>query len=253
MPRTVSEMAALAGVSARTLHYYDEIGLLPPSAVGGNGYRYYDEPALVRLQQILFYRELGLSLGEIKSVLDTPGFDAMTALRTHRKRLHERAKRIQSLLGTVEKTIKHLEGVEVMSESEYFSGFGEEQQAEYEQEVIERWGADSPAYQQSKARWGSYSADRRQEVLAEGQSITLALAGLTDREPSDPEVQQWIARQHQWVNYFWDCEPEQLAALGETYASDPRFAAMYASYHPDLPQFIRAAIQRYVEIGGERG
>jgi DNA-binding transcriptional MerR regulator len=248
MAHTVKQLADLAGLSTRTLHYYDEIGLLPPSIVAVNGYRLYKEPALARLQQILFYRELGLSLKDIKAILGTPGFDALAALQSHKKRLRRKADRLNALLWTVERTIKHIEAGETLSESDFFAGFDETKQAEYEKEVVERWGADNPAYLQSKERWGGYSQARRREIIAEGQSITRALASLTDRSPSDSDVQHWVKRQHEWVNHFWDCGTRQFEALGQGYATDPKFVSMYASYRPDLPQFIYAAIRHYVEV-----
>jgi hypothetical protein len=134
-----------------------------------------------------------------------------------------------------------------MSDSEYFKGFDEAQQAEYEKEVVEKWGADNPAYLQSKQRWGGYSDQQKGEILAEGKAITAGLAENIEKGPADPAVQELVARQHQWVNRFWDCSLEQFEGLGEMYAADPRFAEMYQGYHPDLPEFLKAAIQHYVK------
>jgi DNA-binding transcriptional MerR regulator len=246
MAYTVKQLADLAGVSPRTLHYYDEIDLLSPSSVASNGYRRYDTAAVIRLQQILFYKELGLSLKEIKVLLDTPGFDVLAALEAHKSRLEQKAGRILELLDTVENTIKHLKGEITMSDSDLFKGFDEAQQKEYEKEVVERWGADNPAYLQSKRRWGSYSEAQKAEILAEGQAITLGLVEHIEQDPAGPAVQALVARQHQWVNRFWDCSVVQFEALGEGYASDPKFSAMYQSFHPDLPEFLFKAIQHYV-------
>ena len=102
MTYTVKQLADLAGVSPRTLHYYDEIDLLSPSSVGSNGYRQYDTTAVIRLQQILFYKELGLSLKEIKALLDTPNFDELAALEAHKSRLEQKAGRILELLDTTD-------------------------------------------------------------------------------------------------------------------------------------------------------
>jgi len=248
MAYTVKQLADLAGVSTRTLRYYDAIGLLPPSSVESNGYRRYDAHALIRLQQVLFYRELGLSLKEIGALLDTPGFDVLAALEVHRRELERKAGRILELLDTIDNTIKHLKGEQIMSDSGFFKGFDEAQQAEYEKEVVRRWGADNPAYKQSKQRWGSYSEAQKAEVLAEGQVITAGLVQVIDRDPSDPAVQALVARQHQWVNRFWDCSVEQFEKLGEGYATDPAFAATYRSFHPDLPEFFYKAIQHYVRV-----
>jgi DNA-binding transcriptional MerR regulator len=247
MAYSVKELADLAGVSTRTLHYYDEIGLLPPSAVGSNGYRKYDMQAVIQLQQILFYKELGLSLKEIKTMLDTPDFDLLTTLNAHKTDLERKAGRILELLDTVENTIKHLKGELSMSDADLFKGFDEAQQEEYEKEVVERWGADNPANIQSKQRWGSYSDERKVEILGEMQAITLGLVEHIEKGPDDPAVQELVARQHRWVNFFWDCGYEQFEALGKGYATDPKFSEMYQGYHPDLPEFLYKAIQVYVQ------
>ena len=137
MVYTVKQLADLAGVSRRTLHYYDEIDLLKPSEKADNGYRYYDDAAVLRLQQILFFRELGLSLDEIGTAVDAPDFDILQALQTHRQALEQKAKRLDSLIQTIDKTIDHLEGNIEMSTNEFFTGFDEETQKAYEKEAAE--------------------------------------------------------------------------------------------------------------------
>jgi DNA-binding transcriptional MerR regulator len=247
MAYTVKELADLAGISARTLHYYDDIDLLKPSSIESNGYRQYDTQAVIRLQQILFYKELGLSLKEIKVMLDTSGFDMVAALESHKSELEAKTGRLIDLLDTIEKTIKHLKGEPFMSDADLFKGFDEAQQEEYEKEVVDRWGADNPAYKQSKQRWGSYSDAQKGEILREMQTITLGLVEHIQRDPADPDVQALIAQQYRWINYFWDCNLEQFEALGEGYATDPKFSAMYQGHHPDLPGFLYKAIQHYVK------
>src|SRR5688572_25910301 len=123
---TVKQLSDLAGVSVRTLHYYDEIGLLKPSAVGENGYRYYTEDSLFRLQQILFFREMDLGLLQIKDIIEAQGFDLVTALQTHRSTLQEKIERLQTLIHTVDTTIMHLVGEVNMSKKKIFEGFNEE-------------------------------------------------------------------------------------------------------------------------------
>jgi DNA-binding transcriptional MerR regulator len=244
MAYSVKELAGLAGVSTRTLRYYDEIDLLQPSSMESNGYRQYDTQAVIRLQQILFYKELGLSLKEIKAMLDTPGFDMVAALESHKSNLESKMERLLEILDTIENTIQHLKGEPFMSDADLFKGFDEAQQEEYEKEVVSRWGADNPAYKQSKQRWGSYSDEQKGKILGEMQAITL---GLVEHIKKDPAVQALVARQHCWVNYFWDCNLEQFEALGQGYATDPEFSAMYQGYHPELPDFLYKAIQHYVK------
>src|SRR6185295_16987624 len=110
MAYTVKKLAAMSGVSVRTLHFYDESGLLKPAYVGANGYRFYEEPQLLALQQILFYRELGFELKQIKWILQKPDFDRIAALESHRKILRKNLARTRELIGTIEKTIEHLKG-----------------------------------------------------------------------------------------------------------------------------------------------
>jgi DNA-binding transcriptional MerR regulator/quercetin dioxygenase-like cupin family protein len=123
MAYTVKQVAALSGVSVRTLHFYDETGLLKPAYVGTNGYRFYEEPQLLTLQQILFYRELGLELKQIKQVLGRAEFEKVAALQSHRQVLEEKLTRTRSLLGTIDKTIAHLKGRKKMTTEEMFVGF----------------------------------------------------------------------------------------------------------------------------------
>ena len=140
MMYTVKKLSRLAGVSVRTLHYYDEIGVLKAQSRNASGYRQYNEEATTCLQQIMFFRELGFSLGEIKKIIARPDFDAVEALKTHRILLEKKAERINSLLATVDKTIEKLKGESQMQIKEYYEGFSGEQIEKYRQEVRERWG-----------------------------------------------------------------------------------------------------------------
>ncbi|MEZ4518650.1 MAG: MerR family transcriptional regulator [Chloroflexota bacterium] len=158
MKRTVKQLARLAGITPRALHYYDEIDLLPPSAVGENGYRYYDDSATLRLQQIMFYRELGLSLTDIKGVLDDPGFEIRQALLAHREALQEQAQRISTLIKTIDKTLVQLEGEQEMDAEELFGGFDNAQERQWSQEAINQYGAHDSYVQESARRWRSYTA-----------------------------------------------------------------------------------------------
>src|SRR6266542_1290239 len=122
---TVKQLSKLAGVTPRTLYHYDAIGLLKPSRVGSNGYRYYGDESVLRLQQILFYRELDFSLEEIKAIVDEPGFDVLRALKEQRGALVERQRHLQTLIQTVDKTIQHVKGEREMSTKDLFEGFSE--------------------------------------------------------------------------------------------------------------------------------
>ncbi len=137
---TVNQVARLSGVTVRTLHFYDETGLLKPAYYGDNGYRYYEKEQLLTLQQILFYRELNVPLEQIKAILGTPGFDRLGALKAHRARLENEVKRHRQLLRTIDGTIAELEGAKAMASEEMFSGFSPEKQKQYEKDLVDRFG-----------------------------------------------------------------------------------------------------------------
>src|SRR5262245_33795833 len=140
MAYTVKQVSAMSGVSVRALHFYDEVGLLKPAYVGANGYRFYEAAQLLTLQQILFYRELGFELKQIKKILSRPDFDKIAALESHRKLLHKNLSHTRKLIRTIDKTIEHLKGTKKMKNKELFSGFDPEQQARHEQYLIDRYG-----------------------------------------------------------------------------------------------------------------
>lgn len=249
MTYTVKQLADLADVTPRTLHYYDEIGLLRPTSVAANGYRQYDEVAVLRLQQILFYRELGLSLEDISAILDSPSFDVPTALRQHRAALNGRVERLNRLISTIDNTILYLEGAIVMSDTELFTGFDEETQARYEQEAAEMY--DPEVVRESNKRWRAYSDEEKAGIMAQGSAIYRELAGLIGREPDDAGVQQLIGRWHQHMRAFYEPSPEIMRGLGEGYETNPEFARLYAAIHPDLPAFLHKAIDHYVDRLGD--
>jgi DNA-binding transcriptional MerR regulator len=244
---TVKQLADLAGVSRRTLHHYDEIGLLKPALQGANRYRYYDDDNALRLQQILFYRELGLSLAEIQKILEQPDFDVLQALQAHKIELQKRAVRLNRLIATVDKTILHVKGEEKMSNQEIFNGFSEEQQEEYAQQARERW--DPKLVDQSMKLWKSYSPEKKQQVLDEGQAVYVDILDLMEKgqDPDSPDVQACLGRWHQHMRYFYEPSWAILRGLGQGYAQDPQFRATFEKMHPDLPDYLNAAIQIYTE------
>lgn len=244
MSYTVRQLARLAGVTPRTLHYYDAIGLLRPSAVGDNGYRTYDDAAALRLQQILFFRELDLSLNEIRDVLDGPEFQTVPALEKHRRALQARVARLNGLIHTIDRTVLHLKGQIEMSTKELFEGFDDETQARYEEEAAQMY--DPRMVQESSRRWKSYTAEDKARIQTEGGAVYQDLLPLLDRDPADAAVQTVIARWHEHLHAFYEPTPDILRGLGQAYAEDPRFAAFFTAMHPDLPGFFSRAIEHYV-------
>jgi MerR family transcriptional regulator, thiopeptide resistance regulator len=244
---TVKQLSDLAGVSIRTLHHYDDIGLLHPSKVGANNYRYYDDAALLRLQQILFYREIGLELMQIKEILDSPDFDLVTALRSHRNVLHEKINRLQNLVSTVDNTIKHLGGKIDMSKKRLFEAFSDEQQKQYEREARLQWGPDS--VNQSIKRWNSYTKEEQQRIMAEAGEVYNDLTDALEagKSAQSEEVQAIFERWHKNLYNFYEPTLEILRGLGEGYSTDPGFIATFQKFHPDLPEYLREGITQYVD------
>ena len=248
MNYTVKQLADLAGVSRRTLHHYDEIGLLKPSSVAQNNYRYYDEDALLRLQQILFYRELGLSLSETREILDQPDFDIVQSLEAHRGELQKRVERLNRLIATVEKTILHLNGGITMSKRQIFEGFSEEQVEEYAEEARQRW--DPKLVNESMRLWKSYSDEKKKAIGAEGEANYWEIFDNMDKGHDSPEVQAGVAKWHQHMRYFYEPTFEILSGLGYGYRDDPRFRATFEKFSPNFPEFLCEAIQFYCQNQG---
>lgn len=241
---TVKQLASLTGISARALHYYDQIGLLKPTLYESNGYRRYDQEAVYRLQQILFYKELGLCLEKIREIIDQPGFDPLRALEDHKKALRRRQERLDALIHTIDQTILHLKGQTAMSNKQMFEPFTEQQQKEYEEEAAERW---PEPYTESARRWKSYTEADKQRIGDEGNAIYTDMVAALDQDPGSEAVQNIVRRWHQHLRYFYEPSVEILRGLGRMYLDDPRFAATFARIHPDLAAFHQRAIDIYCD------
>lgn len=250
MSYTVKQLCSLAGVTPRTLHYYDEIGLLRPASYGDNGYRCYGEDAVLRLQQILFYRELDFSLDQIKTILDHPNFDLLHALEGHRQALQARVRRITSLIHTVDNTILHIRGEINMSKKDFYSGFDEEKQKRYEQQVREQFGDEAMARTKD---WNAYTPAEKNDILASLHEIGEATAALMEKGFDSPEVQYWIGRWHQAINtYFYPCSLEIFENLGHMYVENPEFTATYEAIRPGMAAFMEKAMAHYCKVMASR-
>ena len=170
---TIKQIADMAGVTTRTIRYYDGIDLLKPIEIRSNGYRYYDRSSLLKLQQIMFFRELDLPLEDIRSIINRPDFDMVDALKKHRLSLETQQNRLQRLIRTLDQTIDSLIGSTEISEEEYFKGFD---QSKYEEEVRARWGNTS-YYTESQQKWASYSPKQQEEIKAQGSQMITAMVG----------------------------------------------------------------------------
>ena len=252
---TVKQVARLSGVSVRTLHHYDEIGLLKPACVGANGYRYYGREELLRLQQILFHRELGFSLEEIGRTLDAAGFDKVAALKAHRAKLEAETKRYRELMRTIDQTLASLQGAAKMEDKAMYRGFDPKKQAEYEKELVETHG---PAMQDhidhAKKGMASWKQADYDAMQAEADAIEAGMAkALVDGLPADAAaVKALMARQHAWVSKGWNREAPMaaFAGLGQMYVDDPRFRARYDGRQAGLAEYMAAAMKAYADANG---
>jgi DNA-binding transcriptional MerR regulator len=245
----VKKLARMSGVSVRTLHFYDEAGLLKPAYYGANGYRFYEEPQLLTLQQILFYRELGFELKEIKRILSRPSFDRIEALESHREILCQNLAHTRALIRTIDKTIEHLKGAKKMKDQELFAGFSPEQQAKHEQYLIDRFGPKmKDEITRSKARvkdWTKADWERSGWAFAE---ICRDLVGMMERPlaADSDEVQAVIRRHHRCLKQFWTPTRESYAGHGQLIV-DSELRKAYEAYHPQLPEFTAAGIKAFAQ------
>ncbi len=242
---TVKQLSKIAGITPRTLHYYDEIGLLKPSRVGDNGYRYYADEALLRLQQILLFRELDLPLENIKEILGRRDFDVLNALENHKVELQHRIQQMQRLIKTVDSTISHLKGELDMSPKQLFEVFTDEQQAEFEKEAMQKY--DPEIVKASNKRWKSWTAAQKKQIGDEGNAIYEDIVKAMPKGPASPEVQACVERWRKHMENFWSPNDQQLLGLANLYNDDPRFKANFDKVHPDLADFVLKAVKVYVE------
>ena len=249
---TVRQVAKMSGVSVRTLHHYDQIGLLKPASVGENGYRYYGREELLRLQQILFHRELEFPLEAIRAVLAAPDFDRKEALRRHRTRLDAEARRYRRLLRTLDDTLAALEGETEMDDKTLYQGFAPEKQAEHEAWLIERHGKGAEAeIAHSKAVMKDWKAGDFQDFKAEVEAIEADLAkAMTGGLPPDSAAVTAIMRRHHaFIARSWKKPPTREAFIGlaAMYGEHPDFRAHYEDRAKGLLEYIQAAMGAFAE------
>jgi len=249
MEYTIQKLASMAGISSRTLRYYDEIGLLKPVRITSSGYRIYGPAEVDRLQQILFYRTLGVRLESIKDILDAPSFDRLTALKEHRQKLLEKRQQLDLLIANVEKTIAATEGRNSMSDAEKFKGFKqkliEENEQKYGQEIRTKYGEE--AVNQSYEKFLNMTEEQYREYENLGTSVIETLKEAFATGDPGGELAQKAADLHrQWLSFTWNTySKEAHAGLAQMYVDDERFTAYYDQHQPGLTQFFRDAILIY--------
>lgn len=246
---SIQEIARLAGTTSRTLRHYDDVGLVPPSRIGPNGYRYYDAAALVRLQRVLLLRQLGLGIRAIGEVLDGQR-DDVQALRDHLAWLHEERSRIDRLIGSVERTLRSLEGGESPMAEDMFDGFDH---TRYKEEVEQRWGAD--AYAKSDTWWRRLGTAGQAEFMRAARELGEAWIDAATRgiAPDSDEAQALARRHADWLagipgtpgHASGRPAKEYLLGLGEVYVTDERFAKNYGG--AENAAFVRDALRVYAD------
>jgi DNA-binding transcriptional MerR regulator len=241
----VGEVAALAGVTVRTLHHYDRIGLLSPSERTASGYRRYTPADLDRLHQVLVYRELGFSLEEVATLLDDPDADPAAHLRRQHRLLRERIERTQAMVAAVEKEMEARSMGISLTPEEKFELFGEGYSEDYEREAEERWG-DTEAWAQSQRRTSAYTKEDWVRIKEEADDVQRRFAeAMRTGLPAASDQAMAIAEEHRQhiSRWFYDCPPGMHAGLGRMYVEDERFAATYERIAPGLAQYVSDAVQ----------
>ena len=249
MEYTISKLAKLANVSARTLRYYDEINLLKPTRINSSGYRIYGQKEVDRLQQILFYRELGVELDTIISIMNNPNFDKSTALQSHLYQLELKRSRLEKLIEMVEKTIAYEKGEIEMSDEQKFEAFKdkliEQNEEKYGEEIREKYGKD--VVENSNAKFKNMSKEQYEHMVQLGEEILELLPkALSTGDPASPLAQEVASKHKQWLTFTWPSySKEAHRGVAEMYVADERFKAYYEKCGNGATEFLRDAIIIY--------
>lgn len=252
MEYTVKALAELAGVTPRTLRWYDQKGLLKPRRTTEAGYRLYGPEEVDRLQAILFYKELGLELEAVREILDAPGFDRLAALQSHLAALEARRQRLDALILTVEKTIDEAKGGTPMSDKEKFEAFKrravEANEERYGKEVREKYGDKAAEGSNAKLLSMTEEEHRQWKALEEEILSALAAAVRSGEDPAGAEGRRIAELHRRWLCCTWTAyTPQAHRGLAELYTADARFTAYYDREVPGCAAFLRQAVQAYTE------
>ncbi len=252
MEYTVQKLGQLAGISTRTLRYYDEIGLLKPARINSSGYRIYGQWEVDRLQQILFYRELDVGLDEIKAIVDSPEFDAQRALSRHREQLLAKRRQLDALIANIDLTLAYQKGMTDMSDKQKFEGFKQQliddNEAKYGEEIRAKYGDEQ--VDKSNAKLKGMTKEQYEEIerLSEDIHATLAQAFATG-DPAGELAQKAADLHRRWLTFYWDrYSKEAHAGIAQMYVEDERFKAYYDKDQPGVAEFLREAIRIYTGI-----
>jgi DNA-binding transcriptional MerR regulator len=238
----VSEVANLTGITVRTLHYYDQIGLLKPSQVTESGYRHYSHTDLEKLQQILFFRELDFPLSDIREILSNPAFDREAALQNHRALLLQKRSRIDSLISLVDKTLK---GENDMSFKQFDTSDIENTKKKYAEEARQRWGT-TDAYAEYSEKTKDYDDPHWKLINGEGADILHRFGEIRHLDPAGTEAQALVKKWQDFITAnFYTCTKPILSCLGEMYIGDDRFTQNIDKHGQGTALFMATAIEIY--------
>ena len=242
MRLSIGSLSKLSGVSIRALHHYDQIGLLQPSEVAESGYRYYDDAAIERLWQILFYRELDFPLSEIGEILDSPSFDRNRALMEHRNLLMQKRERLDRLIELVSNAMK---GEQNMEFKPFDTSEIDALREQYAEEAKARWG-NTDAYRESTKRAAQWTEADKKRMEAESGEIFSGFAALVGTDPADARVQELVARWKAFISQsYYNCTNEILAGLGQMYIADERFMKNIDKFGAGTAKLMSDAIAVY--------
>lgn len=245
MTYTVKALAKLAGITVRTLHHYDKIGLLSPNHKNESGYRIYTNEELDTLQQILFFRELDFSLDEIKGILGSPDYNRVEALYMHRDLLQKEKNRLETLIQTIEKCIMEEKGGQEIDMTEKFKGLSKAEIEAYREEAKERWGKDM--VEASEARMKERGLTDHEALQKQLEEIFVQVASVMDKDVSDGNVQAQVVKLREYMNQFYDCTDDIFTGLANMYLEDERFYKNISQYGRGLPEYLAKAMQYHVE------
>lgn len=244
MKYKINQAAEVAGVTVKTLRHYETIGLLTPARSGQNGYRLYDEDDMLRLQQILFFRELEFPLAEIKAIMDSPGFDRQKALESQLQLLTARRRRLEGIIALAEKSLK---GEQSMSFKEFDMKEIEAHRDKYKEEIISRWGGTA-AYGQSRIREEGYQQEDWNRLAMEMEELIKEFAQMRRTDPKSPQAQQLVGKWQGFISdNYYDCTPEILSGLGQMYVGDERFKETFDKHGDGTAEFASQAIAAYCQ------
>lgn len=244
---SVRELAALAGVTVRTLHLYDKIGLLKPSIRTEKKYRLYGKEELYRLQQILFYKELDFQLREITDLLDDPDFDLIKALEGHKRVLTSRKKRISEMLSTIDKTILNLKGKTMMTHEELYAGLPKEKAEQWQKEAQKKWPEQFAHSEKTVLNMGKEPFN---QLKADFNSNIERLASLRHNNPKSASVQKEIAKHFGFIQQFWgrkDNIHEAYKGLGQLYVDEPSYTQVNGKPNKEFAIFMRDAMIHFAD------